>query len=202
MILWQVLHCYTHTIYRIVTKYIVISDDEWNYICCPRHSFISACILCFIFPADWVKYILPEAHFHLPSISPSQLVSYPANWSHYSTNCTVCQIYAILITNEGDILDIHTVPLLQGIIYSIVLDAVFKFVWHLSLFRMWRFCLTSAYFFVHPIPDNIMHTLQTLSVNEWGHSAGCLGKFVTSVIYAWSTTRFIRIIIVIYCIFK
>lgn len=144
MILWQVLHCYTHTIYRTVTKYIAISDDEWNYICCPRHSFISACILCFIFPADWVKYILPEAHLHLPSISPSQLVSYPANWSHYSTNCTVCQIYAILITNEGDILDIHTVPLLQGIIYSIVLDAVFKFVWHLSLFRMWRFCLTSA----------------------------------------------------------
>lgn len=39
----------------------------------------------------------------------------------------------------------------------------------------------------HPIPDNIMHTLQTLSVNEWGHNVGCLGKFATSGISVWST---------------
>lgn len=69
-------------------------------------------------------------------------------------------------------------------------------------FRIWKYGVTCTYFFVHPISDNIMRTLQTLSVNEWGHSAGCLGKFVTYVIYTWSTTHFMSNIIVIYCIFK
>lgn len=48
-------------------------------------------------------------------------------------------------------------------------------------------CVISVYVFIHPLPDNIMRTLQTLSVNEWGHNAGCLGKLAPSGIRVWST---------------
>lgn len=66
------------------------------------------------------------------------------------------------------------------------------------LFVFWNtFCVTCEYFFV-PFPDNIMRTLQTLSVNEWGHNAGCLGKFVSSVIHLWSTQSLSRCVISVF----
>lgn len=47
--------------------------------------------------------------------------------------------------------------------------------------------MINVYFFIHLIPDNIMRTLQTLSVKEWEHNAGCLGEFTASGICVWST---------------
>lgn len=50
----------------------------------------------FIFAADGVEHILPQAHLHLSGVPPSQLVSYSPGGNHHCTHSEVCSNLKIL----------------------------------------------------------------------------------------------------------
>lgn len=159
MILWQVLHCNNLQDSK-KTNILLNLFKAMNEILYLIHKTFSwTCLSYILHFSSWLSW----THSSWSTSSSSRPLILSAGVVSFSLESLRHQLYGmshLLIGPSG-------------------CDIVIKIVFSV--------CVISVYVFIHPLPDNIMRTLQTLSVNEWGHNAGCLGKLAPSGIRVWST---------------